>query len=739
MKYYHLFSALLFSLVFAPGCKHDQGTSQNALAPSGHQRMIAILDSIAQHADPQTCYNLNSKRAEYFKQQMAAVPAEQRVFAQFKYAEQLLYAGKTEAALVQLSEIVQGVGDQLNEQTKVVYEILAVCYLRLGEQQNCVDRYQAESCIIPIKGGGIYTLPAGPENAIKVYERLLEAFPNDLQSRWLMNIAYMNLGKYPQGVPAKWLVPEQVFKSKGDISFKSISPLLGLDMKGLSGGVCMEDFDGDGFLDFFMTSYGLSDQARFFKNNGDGSFSDRTHEANLDGITSGLNTLHADYDNDGDQDILVLRGGWLEGGTHPNSLLRNNGNAKGTGVTFTDVTIEAGLLSFHPTQAASWADFDGDGWLDLYIANETRNQQNLHPNELYKNNGNGTFTNMAQPLGMNMVGFYKACVWGDVNNDRLPDLYISNLTGSNLLFVNRGGRFEEMAAKAGVGNPLMSFPCWFFDYDNDGRDDIAVVGYNVDPNQDAGGEMLAQYLGQQPQGDWFRLYHNDGNEHFTDIAPQAGLNTLTFGMGCNFGDLDLDGWPDFYLGTGKPDFRSLVPNRMFRNIGGERFEDITMNGFAHIQKGHGVAFGDLDNDGDQEVYEVMGGAYEGDVSANILFENPGKAGQHWIEIELEGVKCNRNGIGSKIGVHTVQKGGAKRTVWATVNTGGSFGSGSLRQEMGLGQAERIESVEVVWAQPGPAKAVYTNVPMDGFIKIKEGSTQVEQLQRSKISLGGKPR
>lgn len=699
--------------------------------------MVAILDSIAQHADHNNCYNLNTKRAEYFKQQMATVPLEQRFFAQFKYAEQLLYAGKTEAALVQLSEVVQGIGDQLNDQTKVVYEILAVCYLRLGEQQNCVDRYQAESCIIPIQGGGIYTLPAGPENAIKVYERILAAYPNDLQSRWLMNIAYMNLGQYPQGVPSKWLVPEHVFKSKGEVGFKNISPKVGLDVKGLSGGVCMEDFDGDGFLDLFLTSYGLSDQARFFKNNGDGTFSDRTQAANLEGITSGLNTMHADYDNDGDPDILVLRGGWLEGGTHPNSLLRNDGNADGKGVRFTDVTIEAGLLSFHPTQAAAWADFDADGWLDLYIANESRTQQNLHPNELYHNNGNGTFTNVAQPLGVNLAGFYKGCVWGDINNDRLPDLYISNLTGSNRLFVNRGnGAFQELAEKTGVNNPLMSFPCWFFDYDNDGWEDIGVVGYNVDPNQDAGGEMLAEFMGQNKEGDWFRLYHNDGNEHFTDMTKQAGLNTLTFGMGCGIGDLDLDGWMDFYLGTGKPDFRSLVPNRMFRNVGGKRFEDITMNGFAHIQKGHGIAFGDLDNDGDQDVYEVMGGAFEGDISANILFENPGKPGQHWLTVELEGVKCNRNGIGSKIAVHTVQAGGKKRTVWASVNTGGSFGSGSLRQEIGLGAAEKIEKLEIFWAQPGPAQAVYTDIPMDSFVKIKEGTPQVAVKKLQAVRLGG---
>lgn len=704
----------------------------NAGKITGHQRMVAILDSIAEHADHQSCYNLNTKRAEYFLQQMDQAPPDQRIYAQFKYAEQLLYAGKNEAATVQFTQIVQQMKGQMHEGNRHVYELLAMSYLRLGEQQNCIDRHTPESCIIPIRGDGVYKLPSGPENAIRIYEQILNAFPNDLQSRWLLNIAYMNLGKYPDGVPEKWLVPINIFKTKGEISFKDIAIPLGLDVKGVSGGVCMEDFDNDGDLDLFMTSYGLKDPARFFINNNDGTFSERTHEANLDGIVSGLNTLHADYDNDGDRDIFILRGGWLIGGTHPNSLLRNNGDG-----TFTDVTIEAGLLSFHPTQAGSWADFDADGWLDLYIANESVPDKTFHPNELYKNNGNGTFSNVAKLLGVDFISYYKGCTWGDINNDRLPDLYLSNIIGDNRLLVNRGnGVFQDIAPSANLTNPQMSFPCWFFDYNNDGWQDIAVVGYSYNPDQRAAGELLQEYLGQLPEGDWFRLYRNEGSEKFRDVSKEAGLRTLTFAMGCNFGDLDNDGWPDFYLGTGKPDLRSLVPNRMFRNINGQRFEDITMNGFAHIQKGHGVAFGDIDNDGDQDIYEVMGGAFEGDISANILFENPGTSGNQWIDIELEGKSCNRDAIGSRIAVKTVQKGGAKRTIWSSVNTGASFGSASLRQEIGLGKAEKIESVEVYWAQPGPEKSVYANVPMGRFIKITEGNAEVTVLDRKPVVLKG---
>ncbi len=705
------------------------GQSYEAFGMAGHTRMIAILDSIAEHASPDDCYNLNPKKAEWIEQQMPTLPPQQQVFALFKHAEQLLYAGKTENATTELSEVIQRIHDKMTPDTKVVYEFLALSYLRLGEVQNCVENNTSESCIVPIQPGGYYTLKSGPEQAIKIYQRILKEFPNDMQSRWLLNIAYMNLGKWPAEVPKEWLIPTTLFQERGNLHFRNIAPQLGLGVRGISGGVCIDDFDNDGDLDLFMTSYGMRDQCQYFRNNGDGTFSERTHEANLTGIVSGLNTIQADYDNDGDRDILILRGGWLEGGTHPNSLLRNNGDG-----TFTDVTIDAGLLSFHPTQAADWADFDGDGWLDLYIANETRlgNASTKHPNELYHNNKNGTFTNVAPQTGLNLIGFFKAAVWGDINNDQRPDLYLSDIAGLNRLLVNRGGPsaenwiFQDIAAKAGVQYPLLSFPTMIFDYDNDGWDDILVTGYNFDANQQAAGDMLLEMMGKPPEGDWLRLYHNNRNETFTDVSREAGLHKLTYAMGCNFGDLDNDGWLDFYLGTGKPDLRALVPNRMFRNVEGTRFEEITMNGFAHIQKGHGVAFGDLDNDGDEDIYEVMGGAYEGDFASNVLFENSG-TDNHWVQFFLVGKTCNRDARGARVVVHVRQKNGQPRSIYATCGTGGSFGASSMRVEMGLGQAAAIDSVEVRWPKAGLPTAVFTNVPMDQFVQLEEGNPSPKVL------------
>ncbi len=734
-------------LFFFGNCKN----ATNAPALNGHARMIEILDSIYATANPMECYNLNGRKAALIKQQMDRLTGYERLTMQVRYAEQLLNAGKNEAATLELLTVTKALGDKLEDQSKVVYELLALSYMRLGEQQNCINSHTAESCILPIQDGGIYKMPSGPVNAMKIYERILAAYPDDVQSRWLLNLAAMTLGKWPAAVPAAYRLPASIFQTRSNIRFRDMAIPLGLDARGISGGVSIEDFDGDLHLDVFVTSYGLHDQARFFHNNGDGTFTERTREANLMGIVSGLNTLHADYDNDGDRDILILRGAWLAGGTHPNSLLQNDGKG-----VFTDVTIAAGLLSFHPTQAADWADYDGDGWLDLYIANETLDLSKPHRNELYHNNQNGTFTNVAAKLGVDYADFYKAAVWGDINNDQRPDLYISNLEGDNHLLLNLGGtsadtwKFEDIAPKVGLTNPQSSFPAFFFDYNNDGWDDIFVTDFTINPQDPTATPLILDLMGKQPVGDWARLYRNNGGltpspspngegsvgeVSFTDVHREMGLHMVTYAMGNNFGDFDNDGWLDIYLGTGKPDLRTLMPNRAFHNLGGERFEDISMNGFGHIQKGHGVAFADMDNDGDQDIYAVMGGAYEGDLSNNLLFENPGNANA-WVTLFLEGKTCNRDAMGAKIKVNVVEKGGKKRMICATVGTGGSFGSSSLRQEIGLGQAEKIESVEVMWPKPGVPNSVYTNVPLNAASKLTEGNAVVEAVGLTKVKWKG---
>jgi hypothetical protein len=508
------------------------------------------------------------------------------------------------------------------------------------------------------------------------------------------------------------------------------------------------------------SSQGLRDQIHYFHNNGDGTFTDCTAAAGLTGITGGLNIIHADYDNDGFPDVLVLRGAWLaDEGRHPRSLLHNRGDG-----TFEDVTVKAGLLSFNPTQAAAWGDYDNDGWVDLFIGNESHTFNGLwtllragvedyptgppnlrrRPSHLYHNNHDGTFTDVAAAAGLDIVGFVKGAAWGDYDNDGRLDLNVSFAFEPSRLFHNLGrdasGRvqFEDVTKRANAEGPAFAFPTWFFDYNNDGWLDIFVADlspYPVKAPRKAAGYVAAEYLGMPRDYRGRALLRNNGDGTFTNVTTEVGLDKILYTMGGNFGDLDNDGYPDIYLATGNPDFRTLVPNRMFRNDEGRRFQDVTTSGgFGHLQKGHGVAFGDIDNDGDQDIYVVMGGGFPGDVSQNALFLNPGN-GNKWITLVLEGVRSNRAAIGARLKV-TVETSSGARDLYAVVSTGGSFGGSSLQQEMGLGQATAIRAIEIKW--PLGAVQQFKNVGMNAFWRIREGAAAPERLERKAFTMRMEP-
>jgi hypothetical protein len=436
----------------------------------------------------------------------------------------------------------------------------------------------------------------------------------------------------------------------------------------------------------------------------------------------------ADHDNDGDPDIYLLRKG-------PNVLLRNDGDG-----TFTDVTFAAGLGEVHhPTQTAAWGDFDLDGDVDLYVGNEHgdgRSRFGLEgdidaaafeaPGQLFRNDGDGTFTDVAAAAGVDLLAFVKGVVWGDYDGDRYPDLYVSVLGGPNRLFRNRGdGTFVDVAPALGVTEPINSFPTWFFDYDNDGALDLFVASYRG--AEDSVALVAASALGLEIPYELARLYRNDGRGGFTDVSRQAGLDRLHLAMGANFGDADGDGWLDFYLGTGYPDYEGLVPNVLYRNLGDGRFVDVTWAaGVGHLQKGHAVAFADYDEDGDLDLYAQMGGAFPGDGAADALFRNPGVAGHRWVTLRLVGTRSNRAAIGARLRLDVVDAGGGRRSIHREVTSGGSFGASPLRQTVGLGTARSLERIEVTWPA-SDTRQVFEDVELDRRYRIVEGEVALQPL------------
>jgi hypothetical protein len=327
--------------------------------------------------------------------------------------------------------------------------------------------------------------------------------------------------------------------------------------------------------------------------------------------------------------------------------------------------------------------------------------------------------------------YTKGSSWGDFDGDDLPDLYVSNLGSPNRLYRNNGnGTFTDVATRLGVTGPLISFPTWFWDYDNDGVLDLFVGSYTgrVD-------DIAAHHLGEESSYERSRLYRGDGRGGFLDVTKAQGLEFPMLPMGSNFGDLDNDGFLDFYLGTGDPAYESLMPNLMFLNRGGKGFQNITMaGGFGLLQKGHGVAFADLDNDGDADVFEQVGGAFMGDKYGNALFENPGMGG-HWISVKLVGITSNRAAIGARIEVLVDTAEGAPRRIYRHVNSGGSFGANPLRQTIGLGDAERIEELRVTWPVTGRTQ-VFTDLATDQFLRIVEDQEGHERIELKRLRLGG---
>jgi hypothetical protein len=271
----------------------------------------------------------------------------------------------------------------------------------------------------------------------------------------------------------------------------------------------------------------------------------------------------------------------------------------------------------------------------------------------------------------------------------------------------------------GIDGPTKGFSCWAFDFDNDGWLDIFATSF------DHTLEDVVKGLMDQPHNlPKAKLYRNLKGKGFQDVTKEAGLDKVYSPMGSNFGDLTNDGYLDFYLGTGDPQISMLVPNRLFKNVAGKRFAEITTSSrTGHLQKGHSVAIGDWDRNGTADLFIQTGGAIEGDRYHNVLFQNPGQ-GNNWLNVKLiggqtadgDGKKTNRAAIGARIKVVTA--GEHPLTVHRHVSSGSSFGANPLEQHIGLGKADRVELLEIYWPTSGTTQ-VFHDIAVNQGIAVTE--------------------
>ena len=648
------------------------------------------------------------------------VPRFEAMQLHFVLGQLHAYHGRMDRVIQQFEKAYQVALADVPESAAEMLEALGVAHLHKAEMDNGLHHDGGPRCLLSTAPDEPLAKTADIAKAIGYFTEYLAARPDDLEVRWLLNMSHMAAGSYPAGVPAAQLIEPGALRSPEDVGrFVDVATRAGLTSVASAGGVIVDDFDGDGRFDVVTSGFSSCDPMRFFRRTGDGRFTEQAAASGLAEQVGGLNLMQADYDNDGDLDILVLRGGWEV--AQRKSLLRNEGGGR-----FVDVTAASGLAKpATSTQAAVWTDINQDGALDLFIGNEDSETQ------LFVNRRNGTFEDIAARAGVARKAFSKGVAAADYDNDGWPDLYVSNLGGENFLYHNNhDGTFSEMAAGAGVPGSGQGFATWFFDYDNDGWQDLFVTSYFTSVE-----ETERTYLQMPNSAGTLKLYRNLGDGSFQDVTRRAGLEKVFMPMGANFGDIDNDGFLDIYLGTGNPSYASLVPSVLLRNTGGGSFVDVTTSsGTGEMHKGHGVAFADLDGDGDQEIVFQVGGATPGDAHALRLFENPGH-GNDWLAVKLVGVTSNRGAVGARLTITMEDAAGARRTIHRTVGSGGSFGASPLLQHVGLGAGAGVVQVDIWWPTSNTRQR-FSGVETNQAIEITELGSEYTRLARPVLRLGG---
>ena len=693
-------------------------------APSMAERLRRIAEETAEH-NPW----LGDRAVRELRRALEQpLPPQRKLETLAALAGEELRIGEPRSAIDHLQQALALVGSRAVAASpaslRKLRDQLQLCWLRLAEDLNCVAHSCCDSCLFPFSAAAVHSEREPAERALELQRELLRQRPRDARMRWLANVTARALGAL-DSLEKAWQLPDALFASDQEFPrFHNAASELGLARFSLSGGVIVEDLDGDLDLDVITSSFDPRVPLCFLRNDGD-EFTDVTADSGLETVLGGLNLVPADYDNDGDLDFVVLRGAWLDTlGRHPNSLVRNEGNGR-----FRDVTIESGMADpAFPTQTAAWGDYDQDGDLDLYVGVECKGEHDWS-NQLWRNEGDGTFVDVAAAAGVTDGRFTKGVAFGDFDGDQFPDLYVSNLGLRNRLYHNQGdGTFRDVARRLGVTEPRRSFPTWFWDVNNDGILDLFVASY------DTSFESLVRRVGRAPAApDDVRtgFYLGDGEGGFVDAAQQWAVDRLHPAMGANFGDIDSDGHADFYLGTGFPEYDALMPNLLLRNAEGDDgsrlFHDVTTaSGTGHLQKGHGVAFADLDGDFDVDLFAQMGGAFPGDGFADAWFRNPGNE-NHLLKLRLVGTQTNRSAIGARVHL-VIEEDGERRHIYHWVNSGGSFGANPLLCEIGTGRATVVERLEIDWPT-SESRQVFEQVRSDQLLRITEGSDAIEVLER----------
>ena len=581
-------------------------------------------------------------------------------------ARTLMKCGLFKEAAEELASVA---GDS-NVASRAAYERL-VCQYKMGRFGDAVD-------------DGLRCLAGEPKN--------------DRAKHWLW-IAAEASGGYPAQVPQELRLCVQDGWQPTSVELKDVADEIGLAKVSGGRGTAVFDFDGDGHLDVVMA--GAHSGCCLYRNNGDGTFTNVSIGSGLDACVYAFAIAVGDYNNDGLPDLYISSMGFFNGG---GKLMRNNGDG-----TFTDVTEEAGLACWGPGFTASWVDYDCDGHLDLFIANNLGGLfDRKTPNRLFHNNGDGTFTEVAQAAGLSTKWPTIGAAWGDVNNDGLPDLFLSNVGRAQLFRNNGDGTFTDVSRRAGIDLPAFGSVALWCDFDDDGWLDIIQTTYS----RPLDAIHTLQYGHGPPGGVPTRLFHNNRDGTFSVVSSQLGVTGCWGTMSAAVGDFNNDGFQDILLGNGDPSMdRTEGPVLLQQDRRGQ-FQNVSFSaGLPHTGKGHGVVMADLAGDGRMHLIVANGGLYPGDLQTTTV-HRPTTLPGNYLNVRLVGTSSNRDAIGARVTL-TV----AGRRQHRLVSGGSNFGCHPLEQHFGLGAAVNADSLEIRW--PSGRRQTLGSCPANSFVQVVE--------------------
>ena len=545
--------------------------------------------------------------------------------------------------------------------------------------------------------------------AIRDGVRAIEAGASELRAQHWVWLASQKLGGYPDDTPPERRVAMKTGLAPTRLRYRDVAREIGLDKTSGGRGTAIFDIDGDGELDVIISA--VSAGCSVYRNNGDGTFRDASVASGLDACVNSWGISAGDYDNDGRIDLFVTRLGFFDGEA---ALYRNNGDG-----TFTDVTREAGVQGWAPGFTAGWVDFDLDGRLDLFVPSNLGgvfHRPKRH--RLFHNNGDGTFTDVTLDARLAPWGPTVGATWGDYDNDGYPDLFLSSAFGRSQLFHNNGnGTFTDVSAAAGINRPCFGMVAFFCDYDNDGWLDL--VQYLWCSNEDM--ILSLRHGAPSSSGQPLRVYHNNRDGTFTLANNELGIVECWGSMSGNAADLDNDGRLDLLLGNGGPQMDRSDPLVVLANDGG-RFRNITFAaGLPAAGKAHGANAADLHGDGRMSLIAASGGMYPGELLTTSVFR-PEELTGNYLNVRLTGVTCNRDAIGARLKLTT-----AGREQHLVINGGSQFGCLPFEQHFGLGSERGAGRLEIWW--PGGPREVLERLPANATVTITQGEGRWTVVKR----------